>query len=161
MGANSATRRLMKRLLYPVTNEHTYRYMQAVSKAWGIPLGSWSEAELELIPYAVKPGETVFDIGANFGMWCYHLSRHVGDGRIYAFEPVPFTYQTLRQGARLLRFRNVEIVPKGCSDRAGEITFTVPVQSSGAVAAGLAYRGGGHHQPPRKGTRGGRGARRA
>ena len=132
----------MKRLLYPVTNEHTYRYMQAVSKAWDIRTGSWSEPELELIPYAVRPGETVFDIGANFGLWCYHLSRHIGDGRIYAFEPVPFTHRTLRQVARLLRFQNVEIIPKGCSDKAGEITFTVPVQASGAIAAGLAYRGG-------------------
>ena len=51
------------------------------------------------------------------------LSRHIGDGRIYAFEPVPFTHRTLRQVARLLRFRNVEIIPKGCSDKAGEITF--------------------------------------
>jgi len=40
----------MKRLLYPVTNEHTYRYMQAVSKAGDIRTGSWSEPELELIP---------------------------------------------------------------------------------------------------------------
>src|ERR1043165_4325349 len=152
MGANSATRRLMKRLLYPVTNEHTYRYMQAVSKAWDIRSGSWSEPELELIPYAVAPGETVFDIGANFGMWCYHLSRHIGDGRIYAFEPVPFTHQTLRQVARLLRFRNVEIIPKGCSDRTGEITFAVPVQDSGAVAAGLAYRGGRNDDHPGKET---------
>lgn len=132
----------MKKLLYPVMNDHTYRYMQAVSKAWDIRNGSWSEPELELIPYAIEPGDTVLDVGANFGLWCYHASRYIGDGRIYAFEPVPFTHQTLKQVGRLLRFRNTEIVAKGCSDKAGEITFTVPVQESGAVAAGLAYRGG-------------------
>src|SRR2546423_539441 len=142
MAANSATRRLMKRLLYPVKNDHTYRYLQAVSKAWDIRSGSWSEPELELIPFAIKPGETVFDIGANFGLWCYYLSRHIGDGCIYAFEPVPFTHKTLKQVARLLRFRNVRIVAKGASDKTGEIKFTVPVQTSGQVAAGLAYRGG-------------------
>src|SRR2546423_5584000 len=102
MGANSATRRLIKGLLYRVMNDHTYRYMQAVSKAWDIRSGSWSEPELELIPFAIKPGETVFDIGANFGLWCYHLSPYIGDGQIYAFEPVPFTHQTLKQIARLL-----------------------------------------------------------
>lgn len=132
----------MKKLLYPVMNDRSYRWIQAVSKAWDIRTGSWSEPELELIPYAVEPGDTVFDIGANFGMWCYHLSPRVGNGKIYAFEPVPFTYKTLRHVARLLRFRNVQIVPKGCSDKAGEITFMVPVQDSGMVAAGLAYRGG-------------------
>jgi FkbM family methyltransferase len=143
MGANSAARRLLKRLTYPVLNEHTYRYMQAVSKAWDIRGGSWSEPELDLIPYAINPGETALDIGANFGLYCYYLSRHLaGRGRVYAFEPVPFTHRTLKQVARLLRFRNVEIIPKGCSDKAGKITFTVPVQDSGQIAAGLAYRGG-------------------
>jgi FkbM family methyltransferase len=142
MGANSAARRLVKRVLYPVLNDSTYQYMQAVSKAWDIRTGSWTEPELDLIPYAVEPGDTAFDIGANFGMWSYHLQRHTGGGRVYAFEPVPFTHRTLRQVARLLRFRNVEVIPKGCGDKTGEITFTVPVQASGAVAAGLAYRGG-------------------
>lgn len=143
MGANSAARRLLKRITYPVMNDSTYRFVQAVSKAWDIRGGSWTEPELDLIPYAIKDGETALDIGANYGLYSYHLSRHLGArGRVYAFEPVPFTNQTLRQVARLLRFRNVEIVPKGCSDKAGKITFTVPVQASGAIAAGLAYRGG-------------------
>jgi FkbM family methyltransferase len=143
MAANSTVRRLLKRITYPVLNEQTYRYMQAVSKAWDIRGGSWSEPELDLIPYAIKPGETALDIGANFGLYCYYLSRHLGGrGRVYAFEPVPFTHRTLKQVARLLRFRNVEIVPKGCSDKPGTITFTVPVQDSGQIAAGLAYRRG-------------------
>jgi FkbM family methyltransferase len=143
MGANSAARRLVKGLLYPVLNEHTYQYMQAVSKAWDIRSGKWNEPELELIPYAVAPGETALDLGANYGLYAYHISRHIGSsGRVYAFEPVPFTYQTLVLVARLLRLRNVEIVPVGCSDNEGEITFTIPVQASGAIAAGLAYIGG-------------------
>jgi FkbM family methyltransferase len=143
MGANSAARRLVKRLLYPLANEHTYRYMQAASKAWDIRSGKWSEPELELIPYALLPGETALDIGANYGLYCYHLSRRAGPaGRVYAFEPVPFTHRTLALVTKLLRLSNVEVVPKGCSDRAGRITFTVPVQASGAIAAGLAYIGG-------------------
>lgn len=143
MGANSAARRLVKRLLYPVLNEHTYQYLQAASMAWDIRTGKWTEPELDLIAYAVAPGESALDIGANYGLYSYHLSRRTGPrGRVYAFEPVPFTHQTLRRVARLLRLRGVEIIPKGCSDRSGEITFTVPVQASGAVAAGLAYVGG-------------------
>lgn len=143
MGANSAARRLLKKLLYPVLNEHTYQYLQAASKAWDIRSGKWTEPEVELLGAAVAPGETAFDIGANYGLYCYHLSRCVGRrGRVYAFEPVPFTYGTLSVVARLLRFRNVELIQKGCSDRAGRITFTVPVQASGAMAAGQAYIGG-------------------
>lgn len=143
MGANSAARRLAKRLVHPVLNEHTYRYIQAASMAWDIRGGKWTEPELELISYALEPDETAIDIGANFGLYSYHLSRRIGErGKVYAFEPVPFTHQTLVIVARLLRFRNVEIVPKGCSDKAGTITFTVPVQASGAIAAGLAHLAG-------------------
>ncbi|MDT5294387.1 MAG: hypothetical protein QOJ76_1267 [Acidobacteriota bacterium] len=143
MGANSAARRLLKKALYPVLNEHTYQYFQALAKAWDIRSGKWSEPELELLSHAVLPGETALDVGANYGLYSYHLSRIIGGaGRVYAFEPVPFTFRTLAVVARLLRFRNVELVQKGCSDRSGEITFTVPVQASGAVAAGQAYIGG-------------------
>jgi FkbM family methyltransferase len=141
MGANSAARRLAKKALYPVLNEHTYVYFQAVAKSWDIRKGRWSEPELDLIPLAVRAGETALDVGANYGLYSYHLSR-VGGVRVYAFEPVPFTFRTLALVARLLRFRNVELVEKGCSDRAGRISFTVPVQASGAMAAGQAYIGG-------------------
>jgi FkbM family methyltransferase len=141
MGANSAARRLAKKALYPVLNEHTYVYFQAVAKAWDIRKGRWSEPELDLIPRAVRAGETALDVGANYGLYSYHLSR-VPRVRVYAFEPVPFTFRTLKLVARLLGFRGVKLIEKGCSDRAGRIAFTVPVQASGAMAAGQAYIGG-------------------
>jgi FkbM family methyltransferase len=141
MGANSAARRLVKKALYPVLNEHTYVYFQALAKALDIRRGRWSEPELDLIPLAVRAGETALDVGANYGLYSYHLSR-VGGVRVYAFEPVPFTFRTLALVARILRFRGVELVEKGCSDRAGRVSFTVPVQASGALAAGQAYIGG-------------------
>jgi FkbM family methyltransferase len=143
MGANSAARRLVKKALYPVLNERTYKYVQAASKAWDIRSGKWSEPEIDLIKYAVSHGDTALDIGANYGLYSYHLDRAVGArGQVFAFEPVPFTCETLKAVARLLGLRRVQIVAKGCSDRAGEIAFTVPVQASGAVAAGQAYIGG-------------------
>jgi len=141
--ANSPARRVLKKILYPLINERMYQRVQAVAKAWDIRRGTYSEPELDLIPYAVRQGDAALDVGANFGLYCYHLSRSLGrGGRVYAFEPVPFTVQTLTRVARLLRLRNVEIVPKGCSDHSGEIAFQVPVQESGALIAGVAYVGG-------------------
>ena len=144
MPANSALRRITKKLLQGfLSNSGGYRYFQAVSKAMDIRNGSWSEPELDLIPLAIRPGETVLDLGANFGLYTYHLSRALrGSGHIYAFEPVPFTFATLQLVAKLLRFRNVSLIQKGCSDKAGKILFEVPVQTSGALAAGQAYIGG-------------------
>jgi len=97
MGANSLARRLLKKVLFPFLDKRGYQLIQCVAKAWDIRTGSWSEPELDLIPFAVQKGESVLDIGANYGLYTYHLSRAVGpSGRVYAFEPVPFTTATLR-----------------------------------------------------------------
>lgn len=140
MPANSALRRAAKTVLAPVLGERGYRQVQALSMARDIRSGVLTEPEVELIPKLVKPGDTVVDVGANYGMYVYPLSRSVGaEGRVWAFEPVPFTVATLRTVVRLLRLGNVEVVAKGCSDRAGRISFEVPVQDSGAISAGQAH----------------------
>src|SRR5690242_12876398 len=118
MSANSLLRRALKLALYPIMSEHVYQCIQSLAKAWDIRRGSWAEPELELIPYAVNHGETAIDIGANYGLYSYHLSRAVGSkGRVVAFEPVAFTCGALRRVQVLLGLRNMEIVPMGCSDK--------------------------------------------
>jgi len=143
LGANSAIRKAAKSLLFPLTNEKTYKYFQAVSKALDIRRGTWNEPELDLVALGLREGETALDIGANYGIYAYFMSRAVGrSGRVFSFEPVPFTFETLKIVAKLLRFsHNVELVEKGCGDENGTITFSVPVQQSGAFAAGQAYMG--------------------
>lgn len=142
MGADSSPRRLLKRLLYPLLNETAYRVGQAAAKAWDIRTGGWYEPEIDLIRHAVRPGDVALDIGANYGLYAYHLSRAVGPrGRVYAFEPVPFTFRTCRLVARILRLRNTELIDKGCGDRSERMVFRVPVQASRALSAGQAYLG--------------------
>lgn len=143
MGANSAVRKLAKALLYPLTNERTYKYVQAASKAMDIKRGTWSEPEIDLVKIGLRPGETALDIGANYGLYTYHMSKAVGiGGKVYSFEPVNFTFDSLRVVARILGFsRSTELVNKGCGNENCNITFTVPVQESGAFSAGLAYMG--------------------
>jgi FkbM family methyltransferase len=143
MGANSLPRRLVKFALRPLLTDTTYQYVQMAAKAWDIRSEAWTEPELDLVPLCVRPGEAAIDIGANFGMYSYHLSRAVGPtGRVFAFEPIPFTHQTLRKVVRLLGLQNVTVVPKGCSDKDGQISFEVPLAESGALSTGVAYARG-------------------
>ncbi len=141
MGANSLIRRGLKTALHPLLNETTYRYLQSVAKALDIRRGKWSEPELDLIPLVVRQGDVVLDLGANYGFYTYHLSRAVGPtGRVYAFEPVPFTFRTLQRVVTLLGVSgNVTLYDKGCSDRAGRVSFELPMQANGAPNAGQAY----------------------
>jgi FkbM family methyltransferase len=127
-------------VLSAATEDSAYRYVQAAAKAWDIRVGSWTEPELALLPFIVRPGDTVLDLGANFGLYSYHLSRRVGrQGRVYAFEPVPSTHATCRFVLKWLRARNVVLVPKGCSDRSADVVFQVPLQASGHSSAGQAF----------------------
>lgn len=153
MAANSLWRRVVKGMLYPVMNERAYCYLQGFAKAFDIRRGKWSEPELDLISVAVRPGDEVLDLGANYGLYTYHLSRAVAaTGRVYAFEPLPFTNRSLTLVTRLLGLRNVTIVPKGCSDAAGTVAFTLPIQKSGAPSAGQAHIGARNDDRPGRET---------
>jgi FkbM family methyltransferase len=143
MAADSPARRMAKRLFRPLLGDGTYKFFQCAAMAWDIRSGNWSEPELELLPYGIREGETALDVGANYGIYCHHMSRAVGaSGRVYGFEPVPFTFATLKLIARLLRFRNVELLEKGCGDKNETVDFELPVQTSGAISAGLSFIAG-------------------
>jgi len=133
----------VKRLLAPVLTEGTYSVLQALAMGWDIRRGTWSEPELELLPLGLRSGETALDIGANFGLYAYHMSRAVGpNGKVYSFEPIPFTARTFRLVQRGLGFGgNVELVNKGCADKGGRVAFIVPVLGTGAISAGLVHMG--------------------
>jgi FkbM family methyltransferase len=140
MGANSLPRRVLKRILAPLLPEPAYRVVQAIAMGWDIRTGAFTEPELDLIPYGVRPGEAVIDIGANYGLYSYHFSRAVGPhGKVYAFEPVPFTAKTFKLIGKALRFDNVVLFDKGCGDKPGKLRFRVPISESGAIMAGVVH----------------------
>jgi len=141
MSADSPLRRVLKSLLAPILNETTYSHIQAVAKARDIANGSWIEPEIDLCQLVLREGDTAVDIGANFGLWSYHMSRAVGrSGKVHAFEPVPFTATTFGKVMRKLGVaHNVELRQAGCGEKAGKIEFTVPVSESGAIISGLVH----------------------
>lgn len=68
----------------------------------------------------VKPGQTVYDVGANIGFFTILCSRLVGpQGRVYAFEPIPQNLATLRHNVALNGLGNVTIVEKALSSSTG------------------------------------------
>jgi len=153
MPANSALRKAVKRPLARFQRTSGYRYLQAGAMAWDIRTGKWTEPELDLIQFAVCPGDVVLDVGANFGLWTYHLSRRVGpNGRVLAFEPIPFTYRCLRLVRTVLGFRGADLYPLGCGERMERVTFRAPLQASGGIAAGLVHVGSRNDDSDRPGS---------
>lgn len=64
---------------------------------------------------AVNRGDTVWDVGANLGLYTRMFSDWVGpEGQVVAFEPVPSCFSTLRD--RTKECANVRVLNVGLSD---------------------------------------------
>jgi FkbM family methyltransferase len=81
------------------------------------------DAELEVqqaLGELIKPGQTVYDVGANIGFFTILCSRLVGpQGKVYAFEPIPENLKTLRHNIALNGLSNVVVVEKALSSSTG------------------------------------------
>ena len=102
----------------------------------------YSEAELQSVPEgadmglgcgnpqaiaALRPGETVLDLGAGGGVDCFLAARHLGEtGRVIGVDMTPEMVRKARENARKGNFTNVEF-------RLGEIEH-LPVADGSADA---------------------------
>lgn len=51
----------------------------------------------------LRPGDTVFDVGANIGLFTLFAAERCGpDGKVYAFEPLPETFAALKHNVDAL-----------------------------------------------------------
>jgi FkbM family methyltransferase len=65
-------------------------------------LGAFERSTVNTLEKLVKPGDVVFDIGANIGAHTLGLARSVGpSGRVYGFEPADFAFAKLRANLAL------------------------------------------------------------
>jgi len=64
--------------------------------------GYYEREETLLLQDMIGHGDTVFDIGANFGWYTTLFSKLTGDeGKVYAFEPVPWIFDELKKNISL------------------------------------------------------------
>lgn len=82
----------------------------------------------------LKPGMTVFDVGANIGYYSLLASPIVGaSGKIYSFEPVASTHQELAANIYLNGIGNIRAFRHIVSDHSGPMTMRHgPPDNSGA-----------------------------
>lgn len=83
----------------------------------------------------VKPGDTVIDAGANIGFFSLFLSRLVGpDGRVHAFESLPYNSTRLHRQISLNGFDNIIVHQEALSSCAGTAKFYAHPQDNGCSA---------------------------
>ena len=93
----------------------------------GAILGTTERPLLGWLQSNVGRGETWLDVGAHYGYTAIALSRLVGEhGRVFAFEPVSRTAESLSRTRALNRLDNLTIVPLALSDSTSERTLRLP-----------------------------------
>lgn len=95
----------------------------------------FGERELDhkvMLERVLKPGMTVFDIGANIGYYVLMQSRLIGaEGAIVAVEPLPSNIEMLKRNLALNGLGDkVEVVHAAVSDRAEILPFHVAKHSN-------------------------------
>lgn len=82
-------------------------------------------AVMKAVVEHVNPNDCVWDVGANIGYFTVIFAKCVGDqGKVFAFEPEPKTYQETCNNVQLNSLTNVEILPFGLSDQDSEAFLT-------------------------------------
>jgi FkbM family methyltransferase len=92
----------------------------------GCWLGSYELEKQKALLRFVKPGMTVYDVGAQAGFYTLFSSRIVGKtGRVFAFEPYPHCARFLVDHVRMNGLSNVRVLQIAVGERNGFIGMTV------------------------------------
>lgn len=79
---------------------------------------------------AIKPGQTVLDIGAHKGGYLYIMLGLIGkSGKLVAFEPQSLLFSYISRMKRLLNWDNVTVEHIALSDTETETTLFIPTNN--------------------------------
>ncbi len=91
---------------------------------WDLSTGLYEKEVVDLIEGFLRPGMTFVDLGANIGYHSILASRLVGPtGKVYAFEPDPYTFEYLAKNCAANQCGNVELVNAAMTDQCGMAPF--------------------------------------
>ena len=94
----------------------------AIHRCW---LGFYEYKKQRLICKEVRPNTVFFDVGANVGFYSLLASKLLGQGKVYAFEPLSRNLEYLEKHLALNCATNVEVLGLAVSDTNGSATFAI------------------------------------
>jgi FkbM family methyltransferase len=103
--------------------------------------GTYELVESNMMMELVSPTATVFDIGANIGWYSITIARRYPNSKIFAFEPIPNTFDSLQRNIHLNQINNITAYDFGFSNTESELKFYCdPDLCASASSANLSNR---------------------
>ena len=97
-------------------------------------VGNYEADEKEILLRLVQPGMNVLDIGANVGWYSLLIAKRLYGCNVYAFEPIPATFSSLKANVETNGFSNIRAFNFGISDQDEQIAFYFSPEISGAAS---------------------------
>jgi FkbM family methyltransferase len=85
--------------------------------------GPYEEDVYKIIGKLIGSDSVIFDIGANYGWYSLIFSKIFPNARVFAFEPIPSTFNYFLTNISLNHCQNVKAFNHGLSNESGTINF--------------------------------------
>lgn len=91
----------------------------------------YEKGSFEMLDRIIKPGQIVYDIGANVGLYALQLARMVKPtGHVYCFDANPVCVYFLQANLAYNGIRNVDILPVAVAEQAKTCRFNLQYSNS-------------------------------
>lgn len=79
----------------------------------------------------IKKGMIVFDVGSYVGGYALYFAKRVGkNGKVFAFEPVPYIFDILKCNIEMSTFNNIVPINKAVSNFNGKINMMINLENT-------------------------------
>lgn len=95
-----------------------------------VAYGQFEVFERRLFASLVREGDTVFDVGANFGLYSVIASAHLRSGSLHAFEPNPDLFPILKANLERRPFGHLKAHQLAIGATRGNVPFHCAIDSA-------------------------------
>lgn len=95
----------------------------------------YEETDSNIIFQLIEENSIIFDIGTNIGWYTLNMAKLFKSSTIYAFEPLPPTFNTLKINIEINNLKNVILHNFGFSNKDQNIIFYIDLESSGGASS--------------------------
>lgn len=129
----------IQKFLFPIGSTQTirfgylkgYKIIVSENTQWAPLLGRWEPAMQKIMTRVIREGDTVYDLGANFGLHGILCSKLSGDkGMLYNFEPLPNNIREIKDNYELNGIQNYENIQLAVSNQNTVLKFSVAAHAT-------------------------------